>query len=731
MSAPHFLAGLIASILLAGSGQVNAASCSPVDVNPAEINALIRTGEAEISAGLITVALDTLTKASKEAEGSADPEMVAAADGALGNAYLQARNIDLARPLLEKSIAISAANGLTATSAKSTNNLANLLMAADRAGEAATLYQKAIHAAQASGDKSLVALAEINEARAMLKLGKPAETATLLGNAVAGTPDGRNDPFAAVALVSAGRLALETAGRSGDQSDQLGANTLKRAASMAQSSGDFRTASLADGFAGAGLERWQNWTPAEQLTERAIFAAQAARAPDLLYRWDWQLGRIKAAEGDVKHAIEAYRRAVEALESIRGDIPLEYREGRSSYLEAYGAMYIQLADLLLQRAHASGEEPGEVRPLLEEARATLETSKVAELRDYFRDHCLDAIEAKQKTIDTLSSSTVVLYPVILPDRLELLLYFSDGPVETVVPVSSVRLKASVEQFRRLVEKRETNEYLGPSRDLYRWLITPIMAELQRRHIDTIVWLPDGALRTIPLSAVGNGNRYVIDDFAVATAPGLSLVDPQPAGATQSRNTLVAGLSMAMRGFPALPNVRDEIASVQHSEGGKVLLDADFRTSDLIGSLKDSPYSILHIASHGQFDHNPDQSFLLTYDGELTLDKLEGAIKLTEHRDSALELLVLSACQTAAGDDRAALGLAGIAIKAGARSAVASLWYVDDVATAQLFRDFYADLQGTTLSKAQALRRAQLEVKSDIRLHHPAFWSPFLLIGNWL
>ena len=730
MSLLHYLAVFSILAVTGSAAWAEPQACAPAGGDKAGIRTQLSAGEAALAAGLINAAVERLSAAAAAAEKSGDPSQIAEADGALGNAYLQARDFGRARPLLEKSIQLSAAQGEVSTGAKSKNNLGNLLMASDRPDEAVGQYRTAIDAARASGDRQLIAIAEINQARALLKTGGGARVPVLLRDAVAEIQDGAKDPTSTLTLISAGRLALETADGANDQLAGFGNATIARAGAAARRDGDFRAASLAEGFQAAALERGRDWAGAERLTERAIFAAQSARAPDLLYRWDWQLGRIKAHENDIEHAIQAYRRAVETLESIRNDIPLEYHEGRSSFLEAYGALYLQMADLLLRRAHTTNDATI-ARPMLEEARATLETSKVAELRDYFRDHCLDAIEAKQKTIDTLSTGTAVLYPVLLPDRLELLTYFSDGPVETIVPVSGETLRETAAKFRRLVEKRTTNEYLGPGRELYKWLIAPIRAELLRRHIDTIVWLPDGALRTIPLAAVGDSNRYVIDDFAVATAPGLSLVDPQSAQAAQNRQTLIAGLSMATHGFPALPNVKEEIDSVRHSESGKVLLDADFRTADFVGSLKDNPYSILHIASHGQFDHDPQQSFLLTYDGELTLDRLESAIKLTERRDSALELLVLSACQTAAGDDRAALGLAGVAIKAGARSAVASLWYVNDVATAQLFRNFYAELQGSAVSKAQALRQAQLQVKGDIRLHHPAFWSPFLLIGNWL
>jgi len=144
------------------------------------------------------------------------------------------------------------------------------------------------------------------------------------------------------------------------------------------------------------------------------------------------------------------------------------------------------------------------------------------------------------------------------------------------------------------------------------------------------------------------------------------------------------------------------------------------------------FSIVHIASHGQFDHDVRKTFVLTYDTKLNLNDLEGLIRPSQYRGQAVELLVLSACQTAAGDDRAALGLAGVAVKAGARSALATLWFVNDQSTSTLIAEVYAQLRrAPAISKARALQAAQIKLLSDRRYRHPCYWSPYLIIGNWL
>jgi CHAT domain-containing protein len=195
--------------------------------------------------------------------------------------------------------------------------------------------------------------------------------------------------------------------------------------------------------------------------------------------------------------------------------------------------------------------------------------------------------------------------------------------------------------------------------------------------------------------------------------------------------LLGGLSEAVQGFSALPNVTSELQNIQKLYGSVIYQDREFINANIEKAMKGTPYNIIHIASHGQFDRDPQKTFLLTYNDKLSMNQLERLIAQGKFRDQAVELLTLSACQTAVGDDRAALGLAGIAIKAGARSALASLWSINDEATSQLMIEFYRQLQNTSNSKAKALQQAQQKMLSDERFHHPAYWAPFILIGNWL
>jgi CHAT domain-containing protein len=213
-------------------------------------------------------------------------------------------------------------------------------------------------------------------------------------------------------------------------------------------------------------------------------------------------------------------------------------------------------------------------------------------------------------------------------------------------------------------------------------------------------------------------------------PGLTLTDPRPLNRSQLR-FLTAGLTKSVQGFPALPYVAEEVASIEQLYKSDQLINGAFQSATLERELREGRYGALHIATHGQFSPDVQDSFLLTYDGKLTMQTLDQLIGLFRYRQEPLELLTLSACQTGIGDDRAALGLAGVALKAGARSALATLWFINDEASASLISEFYRQLRNPALSKAVALQRAQLRLLSDRIYEHPAYWSPFLLLNNWL
>ena len=512
------------------------------------------------------------------------------------------------------------------------------------------------------------------------------------------------------------------------------AQRFQTAGTMADTLGDDRAASYAWGYLGGLYEEEQRYQEALQLTRRARSASQRIQAPESLYRWQWQTGRLLEAQGQIDEAIVAYRHAVQTLQSFRQEMLRGIgNSALTSFRESVGKVYFGLVDLLLQRSDVlTGRDNGMTH--LTEARDTVEIFKAAELQDYFRDECVEAAQAGATRIETMVSSTTtaVVYPIPLPDRTELLVNLPSGLKRYVVPIDAQTLTQEVRAFRRKLEKRTTRQYLRHAQQLYEWLIRPLEADLGAASIETLVFVPDGPLRTIPMAALydQDGQQFLINKYALAITPGLTLTDPRPLQ-RENLHVLVAGLTDAVQGFPSLPYVATEIQELQQIHPGAQLMNQNFQIAGLEQRLRDTPASVLHIASHGQFAGNVDDTFLLTFDEKLTLDRLEQLIGGLRFRDEPLEMITLSACQTAAGDDRAALGLAGVAVKAGARSALASLWYINDQAAAELMIEFYDQLRDPSVSRAAALQRAQLRLLADEDFQHPSFWSPFLMINNWL
>jgi CHAT domain-containing protein len=235
-----------------------------------------------------------------------------------------------------------------------------------------------------------------------------------------------------------------------------------------------------------------------------------------------------------------------------------------------------------------------------------------------------------------------------------------------------------------------------------------------------------------MAALHDGVRFLVEKVAVAVTPGLELMESSPAPAGGDR-VMLGGLSESVQGFSPLAHVTGEIAHLQKLyPGSQSFTDKAFSKEAISEAILTQEFSVVHIASHGVFSEDIRKSFVLTHDSKLTLDDLERCIRPAQLHDHPLEMLALSACQTAAGDDRAALGLAGVAVKAGARSAFASLWFVNDEAAAKLVGEFYSRLTGGHAGgKALALQEAQKTMLRQDRFKHPCYWAPFLIIGNWL
>ena len=689
--------------------------------------ALTKLSQAYQGSGQHQDALKTIEKALLLAQQGKEERQTAEALGLMGNILTSLGESEKGYPYLQEGLKMARPLGDPDLTARILNNLGNLLAAQKKVEEALQAYQESASMVEEYGGTAALAL--VNSATVCFTLGHYGEAKSRVDKAILLLRGLEDSFYKAHALINAGLLYNDLRPHFPGRETEFmipASQALTDAVRVSQTIGDLRTLSYAYGYLGSLYESEARLEEALTLTRRAVFCAQRCDAPESLYRWHWQSGRILRSMGKSIEAIAAYRHAIANLQTIRKEMTACHAESDSSFRTTAASLCSQYVDLLLE--HASSTENPQV--YLAEAREALELVKVFELRDYFKDDCVDAARYVETKLDLLSERALIIYPILLKDRLELLVRFPDSLRRYTVKISTESLTKEVREFRSKVEKRTTEEFLPHAQKLYEWLIGPFEKELAGHPIDTLVFVPDGPLRTIPMAALHNGKEFLVQQYAIAITPGLNLTDPRPLRRDQVR-VLALGLTESVQDFPGLPYVSGELKEIHQLLGGRSLLNQDFVVARVEEELRREPFSIVHIASHGHFGKHVEDTFLLAFDARLTMDRLGDYAGLFRFREEPLDLLTLSACETAAGDDRAALGLAGIAIRAGARSALATLWHVSDPASYRLVVEFYRQLRNPGVSRAFALQAAQLALLKDPRYDHPCYWAPFLLINNWL
>ncbi|MEQ9000945.1 MAG: CHAT domain-containing protein [Coleofasciculus sp. B1-GNL1-01] len=514
---------------------------------------------------------------------------------------------------------------------------------------------------------------------------------------------------------------------------QTVAQILTTGIEQAKELGDKRAESYALGYLGQIYEYIQQWSEAKTLTEQALLLTQSVNSPDIAYLWQWQLGRLLKAQIDrgiadnsaYPSAVAAYQEAIHSLNSLRNDLVATNLELQFSFRESVEPIYRQLVSLLLQPG-----DQGISQKNLVQAREVIESLQLAELDNFFREACLTA---QPEPVDQVDGNAAVIYPIILPDRVEVIIAIANQPLRHYATnISETEVETVLAQTRRSLRRVASDrERLPLFSQLYDWLVQPIETELAASEIKTLVFALDGSLKSLPMAALYDGENYLIEKYSVALTPSLQILEPQPLSRTPIK-VLVGGLSEAKQNFPALPGVESEVQQIQAEIPAQVLLNQQFTSAALQEEISAAPFPVVHLATHGQFSSDAEDTFILAWDDRVNVKELGEVLQVREERErQPLELLVLSACQTAAGDKRAALGIAGVAVRSGARSTLATLWSVDDQSTAMLMVKFYQELAQANVTKAEALRQAQLALLQQSRFRHPYYWAPFVLLGNWL
>ncbi len=534
--------------------------------------------------------------------------------------------------------------------------------------------------------------------------------------------------------------ALAAAGGGGDRARAAAAEVLAIAARDAERRGDERLLSYAVGYRARvrALEGDLEGALAETL--RALVLADRSGASEALFVWRGQRAALSYRLGDRAGALASYRAAAASIEQIR---PLLATQGRllgePSSRDAVEPTLLDYVEVLLRTGG---------RQDLQTALDVMEQLKAIQLERYFEDTCVTAAAGDPADLTDAPANLAVVYPIVLHDRVETLVIVG-GEVVRAAPARVTRadLNALVARVRALLRDPDSDyaEFLRLARRLHAVVFAPAERVLSARpsgDVDTVVFAPDGALRSIPLAALHDGERFVVERYAVATVIGLTLADPSPLNRRRPKALLAAASEAgydAQTGleFDALPFVLEEVDAISalaplRGRRVRTLTDAGFTRRAFKTALSGRDYDIVHLATHGQFGGAADASFLLAHDGErVSLADLSALSQGARVRGEAIDLLTLSACQTAVGDGDAVLGIAGAAYQAGARSVVASLWSIPDRPTSQLMQRFYAQLLIGGETKARALRDAQRALIANTDTRHPFYWGAFLVIGNWL
>lgn len=531
---------------------------------------------------------------------------------------------------------------------------------------------------------------------------------------------------------------------------------------------DNRLQSYANGALGHFWECNQNNQKALTYTQNAIVAADnKLNAKDSLYLWEWQAGRILDKQNNQKLAIESYQRAFDTLEDIRLDILTAKRDVQFDFRDVVRPLYRTLAKSRLELLQAGAIPQKQRDEELSKVVKTIDALKLAELQNYFGNDCvLSGLNPKQvdqllqdKQNSRAFKNTLFLSSIILDGKTGILLQSADRETKfkwiedsqqqgTDKIVSTNKLERKIAEFREgLVKGRQAINYdTTTAAQLYDWIIRPFAEDIKAEKVKTLVFIQDGFLRSVPMAALYDSQqqKYLVENYAIATTPSLRLTVTKPNRSKQK--ALILGLTEKStidgKTFPPLDSIENEINVVRKQIPNHTdLIDENFIPENFQQKIAQTTYPIVHIASHAQFGIIPEDTFIVTgKNKKLTISQLETSLQNLNQSDS-VELLALTACQTALGDERATLGLAGVALQVGVKSAIASLWNIQDISTSKLVEEFYKNYREGEMSIATALQKAQIKMINakklpldegmNIQYDNPAHWAPIIVIGNWL
>ncbi|MGL5804821.1 MAG: CHAT domain-containing protein, partial [Xenococcaceae cyanobacterium] len=698
------------------------------------LGAQINQTQALQSLGLYRRSQLILEQIQQQLETQPDSPLKATGLRSLGVTLQVVGDLHKSERVLKQSLAIAQKLNLPEETSATFFSLGNTARSSEKIEDAISLYQQA---ATTSNDNLSKLQAQLNQLRLLVSKGKWEEISSLMpqiDSNLTNLSSSRETVYAKVNFAES--LMQMDRGQGTGETGRLGTSNkvsqysvlsiLQESLEQAKQLQDPRAESYVLGTLGKFYERQQQWQQAKQLSEEALKISQEINAFDIAYQWQWQLGRILTAQKNIPGAIAAESEAVKTLQSLRKDLVAVNPDVQFSFRDSVEPVYRDLVGLLL----TSNPDVNK----LKQARETIESLQVAELENFFREACLDT-KAKAKQIDEVDPTAAVVYPIVLRDRIAAIFSIPGQPLSYYqTDLTQLEVENTLEQLlQSLNPVYSDRERLRLSQQVYSWLIQPAEADLNKNNIKTLVFVLDSGLRNLPMAALYDGKQYLVEKYNVALTPGMQLLEPKSL-ARGNLNAVIAGISESSQGFVALPGVKTEVQQISSEMPSTLLLNQNFTNNNLQSQLQETSAPVIHLATHGQFSSDPEETYILTWDRQIKVKDFETLLRSREQRPtSPIELMVLSACQTASGDNRAALGMAGMAIRSGARSTLATLWSVQDQSTSVLMTEFYQKLnqKNNNLTKAEALRQAQLALLNSKEYRHPFYWAPFVLVGNWL
>ncbi|MHC0068520.1 CHAT domain-containing protein [Nostoc sp. UIC 10890] len=465
--------------------------------------------------------------------------------------------------------------------------------------------------------------------------------------------------------------------------------------------------------------------------EEALSLAQSINDADVAYEWQQQLGNLFQKQGKYERAIQAYGAAIDSITQIRDNLLHSNLDAQFFFYEKVEPVYRNYMRLLIAEQYPNFE-----RKVIK----TNQQLQLAQLEDYLKCGKLDLIALDK--IDNFAGASAIIHIIDLDDTIQVFAQFPDYSIhhhsaDSKLVKNHVNALLSILQNKELISNGK-NLVTPHSQALYKQLIEPLKKSLPSSG--TLVFVLDKSFQSLPMGILYDGKDYLFQHYSSSETLGSKVRQPRALSQEHS-NALIGGISTfapsfydpdAPKGLKPLPDVEAEIANVKKQTNSSIgLLNKEFNTKRFSEELNKKDFTILHLTTHAQFSSISRKTGFFTWDELVNIGQFGTLLKAKAqiHQD-AIELLVLSACQTAKGNKISALGIAGVAAQAGARSIIATLWLVDSKSSVVLMNEFYKNLKNG-IHKAEALRLAQISLMAIPEYNNPYHWAPYLLVGSWL